>query len=282
MERKTVVISAMGGAGVGKTTACFHVACELKKRGYVTEYVPEYSKELVWEENWELLDGSLEHQIEILKEQKRRLDRLVGKVDFIVTDAPLLLNSVYLKDCPEKEAHKKYLLSLFNEYNNFIFVVKRDASKYEQEGRMQTLEESIEKDRAALNLLDESKLVYGVYDQMRLSDIVTNAEKVLKKLNNPKWNIVYCTIDENNTLKYDCVLPKESGEYLCTCVRCCDDKEINRYLKVLYFDKNKPCWKDSVNALSCSHNIVAWSYEKPMDSNNFMLNTNGYVTRKAI
>lgn len=183
MERKTVVISAMGGAGVGKTTACFHIACALKKKDYVVEYVPEYSKELVWDENWELLDGSYEHQKEILKEQKRRLDRLVGKVDFIVTDAPLLNNSIYLKDCPEKEDHKKYLLELFNEYDNFIFVVERDMSKYEQEGRIQTFEESVAIDGDIEKMLKDNKLYFGKYDHEHLDTVVKNAITTYKRIN---------------------------------------------------------------------------------------------------
>ena len=44
--RNTIVINAFGGPGSGKTTACFQIACELKKKGYVVEYVPEYAKEL--------------------------------------------------------------------------------------------------------------------------------------------------------------------------------------------------------------------------------------------
>jgi hypothetical protein len=182
-ERKTVVISAMGGAGCGKTTACFHIACELKKKDYVVEYVPEYSKELVWEKNWELLDGSYEHQKEILAVQKHRIDRLIGQVDFIVTDAPLLNNSIYLKDCPEKEEHKKYLLELFNEYNNFICVVKRDSSQYEQEGRIQTLEESIEIDKDIEKMLKNNKLYFGVYDHAHLDTIVSNAITTYKRVN---------------------------------------------------------------------------------------------------
>ena len=122
--RDTVVVNAFGGPGSGKTTACFYVACELKKKGYVVEYVPEYSKELVWDENWDLLDGSYEHQKQILAEQKRRIDRLVGKVDFVVTDAPILFNIIYLNDCDEKKQHMQDLLKIFSGYTNFNFLYK--------------------------------------------------------------------------------------------------------------------------------------------------------------
>lgn len=87
---KTIVINAFGGPGAGKTTACLDITSMLRKRGFVAEYVPEYAKELVWDKNFEMLDGSEKNQKNILKEQQKRMDRLMGKVDFIVTDAPLL------------------------------------------------------------------------------------------------------------------------------------------------------------------------------------------------
>lgn len=55
---KTIVINAFGGPGAGKTTACLDITSMLKKRGFVAEYVQEYAKELVWDKNFEMLDGS--------------------------------------------------------------------------------------------------------------------------------------------------------------------------------------------------------------------------------
>lgn len=172
--KETVVINAFGGPGSGKTTACFYIACELKKKGYVVEYVPEYSKELVWDENWELLDGSLEHQKEILKEQKGRIDRLIGKVDFVVTDAPILFNIIYLSEEDKKAAHMQHLLNLFKEYHNFNLFVKRDDEKFETEGRIQNLEESKQKDEEILSLLKDNRLFYGQYSHKSLNYIIPN------------------------------------------------------------------------------------------------------------
>ena len=82
---ETLVVNAFGGPGVGKTTACWHIASELKKKGIYTEYVSEYAKELVYEEKWDMLDDSMKNQTIILAEQQKRLDRLIGKVEVIVT-----------------------------------------------------------------------------------------------------------------------------------------------------------------------------------------------------
>ena len=83
---KTIVVNMFAGPGAGKTTCAWQVASELKKRGYITEYVPEYAKELVWDKNFDLLDGTLDHQKQLLEVQAHRLERLKGQVDFIVTD----------------------------------------------------------------------------------------------------------------------------------------------------------------------------------------------------
>lgn len=114
------------GPGAGKTTAAWEIASELKKRGYVTEYVPEYAKELVWDKNFELLDGSPEHQAQLLEVQTHRLERLNGQVDFIVTDSPILLNPQYLKASSRvKEAYEREVYLTFSKFTNFCVLIQR-------------------------------------------------------------------------------------------------------------------------------------------------------------
>ena len=94
--KNTIIVNLFAGTGAGKTTCAWEIASELKKRNIQAEYVPEYAKELVWDEKRELLDGSLKNQRKLFQEQNHRLARLIGKVDVVVTDAPILLNQVYL------------------------------------------------------------------------------------------------------------------------------------------------------------------------------------------
>lgn len=170
----TIVVNAFGGAGAGKTTACFYLACELKKRGYVAEYVPEYAKELVWDENLAMLDGSIPNQTQLFFEQKKRIDRLIGKVEFVVTDSPILLNGIYLKECPEKERYCANVLKIFKSYNNFNVLVQRDSTKYEQQGRIHTFSQSMEIDGKIKKMLDDNHLYYGTYTHRTLDKIVNN------------------------------------------------------------------------------------------------------------
>lgn len=145
-DKNTIVINAFAGPGAGKTTSCLEVAEKLKKQGFVTEYVQEYAKELVYDNNLIMLDGHYEHQFAILNEQMKRINRLYGKVDFIVTDSPILLNNTYLNEDKNTEVYSAYSDSvnkLYGLYNNFNYFVERDTSVFEKEGRIHNFEQSI-------------------------------------------------------------------------------------------------------------------------------------------
>ena len=180
---ETLVVNAFGGPGVGKTTACWHIASELKKKGIYTEYVSEYAKELVYEEKWDMLDDSMKNQTIILAEQQKRLDRLIGKVEVIVTDSPLLLSIIYAND--KNDEFEKMIINKFNQYNNFNLVVLRNKKQsFQQIGRKQNLEESIEKDKEIIDLLTKNNILFGTYYQSTLDVVVSNIEKTLSRIKN--------------------------------------------------------------------------------------------------
>lgn len=178
---ETLIVNAFGGPGVGKTTACWHIASELKKKGIYTEYVSEYAKELVYEEKWDMLDDSMKNQTIILAEQQKRLDRLIGKVEVIVTDSPLLLSIIYAND--KNNEFEKMIINKFNQYNNFNLVVLRNKKQsFQQIGRKQNLEESIEKDKEIIDLLTKNNILFGTYYQSTLDVVVSNIEKTLSRI----------------------------------------------------------------------------------------------------
>lgn len=178
---ETLIVNAFGGPGVGKTTACWHIASELKKKGIYTEYVSEYAKELVYEEKWDMLDDSMKNQTIILAEQQKRLDRLIGKVEVVVTDSPLLLSIIYAND--KNDEFEKMIINKFNQYNNFNLVVLRNKKQsFQQIGRKQNLEESIEKDKEIIDLLTKNNILFGTYYQSTLDVVVSNIEKTLSRI----------------------------------------------------------------------------------------------------
>ena len=156
-EKKSRIINLFGGAGAGKSTAAMELTALLKKNGFVAEYVPEYAKELVWAGDMETLDGSLIHQKQIYEEQKARVARLMGKVDFIVTDSPIILNGVYMTEgtAEDKSSYMAEVVEKFKNLgdNQINLFVNRGDKPFEQEGRIHTYEQSVEVDNELRELL---------------------------------------------------------------------------------------------------------------------------------
>ena len=226
----TLIVNIYGGPGAGKSTTALQLVAELKKLGYHADYVSEVAKELVYAKDFEHLDGTLKNQSKILSEQKRRLDIMLDNVDVAVTDSPLLLNTVYLKEnAPE---YIESVFSQYENYNNYNVVVERDLSvEFEQAGRIHNLEESIKKDGEINTLLDSHNIDYQRFDRNNLTGIL---DGIISKINDIKINESITadnTEDEDNTIvisengvsreyiieqKRDNivnVVDKESGEY---------------------------------------------------------------------
>lgn len=183
-DKNTIVINAFAGPGAGKTTSCLEVAEKLKKQGFVTEYVQEYAKELVYDNNFIMLDGHYEHQFAILNEQMKRINRLYGKVDFIVTDSPILLNNTYLNEDKSTEVYSAYSDSvnkLYGLYNNFNYFVERDTSVFEKEGRIHNLEQSIAIDNELKNMLHNNQIDFDVYTHATIDNIVRDSTIIYAK-----------------------------------------------------------------------------------------------------
>ena len=89
--KNTILINIYGGPGAGKSTTAAGVFYELKKNGYDCGLVTEMATELVYDEAFNVMND----QIYLFGEQWHRTFRMLGKVDFIVTDSPLLMNIVY-------------------------------------------------------------------------------------------------------------------------------------------------------------------------------------------
>ena len=181
---KTLVINMFAGPGAGKTTCAWIVASTLKKMGFVTEYVSEYAKELVWDKDFEKLDGSLAHQKELLAEQTHRIDRLNGQVDFIVTDSPILLNAMYLKEGTEQERsqYTDQVFEQFSSYSNFCVFIQR-GTDFEQEGRIHSLAQSQEIDRQVLDMMQHYGIYFGTYTHKTVGVIAKNCVKTYHRIN---------------------------------------------------------------------------------------------------
>jgi hypothetical protein len=150
----------------------------MKKAGYSVELVTEYAKDMVWEDRFNILDD----QLYILAKQNRRLLRLKDKVDFVITDSPLLLGLVYT-DPLYYPAFHNLVLDVWNSYRNQLLFIRRPEVGYEMVGRMQDNIQAKAIDGKILNLLDryciEYKQVQPTVVPVTMKDVVTPAADLI-------------------------------------------------------------------------------------------------------
>lgn len=171
----TRVINFFGGPGVGKTTIATGLFSLMKKLDYSVEYVSEYAKEVTWEGTNKLL----ENQLHVFAEQFRRQWRLKDKVDYIITDSPLLLSIIYLDVYNDKhkqfpphyiEATKDYIYETNELFDNINLFVNR-TKYYRTEGRNETREEAIEIDNMIFDLLNPAQ-IWNVSHDMTTQELL--------------------------------------------------------------------------------------------------------------
>ena len=131
-----IIINLLGPPGAGKSTTAAGLFHAMKLKGFQVELVTEYAKDLVYEERHNLF----EHQDYIFAKQHRRISRLKGKVDFVITDSPLIQSLQYVDDS-YPQTFKPFIREVNNLYENSTFFINR-VKPYNPNGRYQTEEES--------------------------------------------------------------------------------------------------------------------------------------------
>lgn len=154
----TTYINLFGGPGVGKSTAAAELFSWFKKRGKSVELVTEFAKDLVWEDR----QSTLEIQPYVSMKQFRNLARLKGKVDYVITDSPIIKDSVYArryaKDLPQ--AYHELLFFLHHNLGDSINILLTRNHVYETSGRYQSEDEAIDIDSELRFLLELHDIDY--------------------------------------------------------------------------------------------------------------------------
>lgn len=146
--KQTLVVNLFAGPGAGKSTGATYVFSKLKMLGIDAEYVSEFAKDKVWEENGKVFKC----QFYITGKQAYKIFRCNGKVDVLITDSPIALGAFYA----DNEILKQLCIYESKKYNNLNFFIER-KKKYNPNGRNQTEEEAKKIDKEIQELLEKEK-----------------------------------------------------------------------------------------------------------------------------
>jgi len=153
----TKIINLFGGPGTGKSSTGALLFHTFKQNNINCELVGEVAKDLVWQSRLEEL-GS---QFTVVGKQTWRINSLLGKVSYIITDSPIIMSTVYIS--PERPLLKQAIIEEFNSLqppheNINIFLTR--SKPYNPLGRLQTEQEAVQKDKEIRDLLDHTSTPY--------------------------------------------------------------------------------------------------------------------------
>jgi hypothetical protein len=148
------VINLFGQPSAGKSTTAAGLFFLMKRANINCELVTEYAKQLVWAER----QATFKDQLYLLAKQNHRLFNLEGKVDFAITDCPIILNNVYAQHY--SQLYRDFVAETFNSYDNINFFIKR-VKPYNPVGRNQTEGESDALVDVVRNVLNTYKIEYN-------------------------------------------------------------------------------------------------------------------------
>lgn len=161
--KTTKVINLFAGPSAGKSTNTHSLMGWMKEQRMNVECALEVAKDIVWRyPGYE--HEALDDQISIFASQNARIYPLIGQVDYVITDSPLLLSLVYLPTSHKKFDHYRdywennfshLVLSTYNQYDNVNYFIERGDREYLQKGRVHTEEEAVQKDEEILRMLND-------------------------------------------------------------------------------------------------------------------------------
>ncbi len=171
----TLVVNMLGGSGIGKSTVAAGLYYNMKLQHMNVELVREYVKLLAWQG---IKPGQYD-QVNIFGEQCKLEHSLYGKVDFIITDSPIVLAPIYEVfyhgDSMIEEAAIKFLNKSANNDVKQLNIVLERTKGYDQRGRYQTLEEAMAVDEMVIDFLNKNNMSYhtiGGADEERANKIL--------------------------------------------------------------------------------------------------------------
>lgn len=180
----TLVINMLGGSGIGKSTTAAGLYYQMKLNHLNVELVREYVKVLAWQG---AKIGRFD-QVNIFGEQCKLEHTLYGKVDYIVTDSPIILAPIYEifyhNDSMMEEAALKFLKKSRESGIEQLNILLKRNKPYDPKGRFQTEQEAITVDKLTLDFLNKYNIAYSVVDGpeenrvARIMELISDKQKI--------------------------------------------------------------------------------------------------------
>lgn len=165
----TKVINLLGGPGVGKSSIAALIYGKMKLQGYNVELAREVAKDWAWEGR---IPGTYD-QTYLFGAQSRVESRLYGKVDYIISESPLILSAIYelfyFEDSIIEPSIVKYLTKVKKNgilHSNYLLSRKEG---YENTGRHQTEDEAKTIDTSIVDFLNKHE-----YEYIRVTSSIDN------------------------------------------------------------------------------------------------------------
>jgi hypothetical protein len=117
---------------------------------------PEYAKEKVWERT----TAVLEDQIYVFAKQLHAIERLIGQVEVVITDSPILLALIYGKH--ESPEFRNLVTEVHNRHNTLNIFLHR-VKPYQPKGRLQDEKEAKVIDNEVWDLLNKLSVPFREY-----------------------------------------------------------------------------------------------------------------------
>lgn len=178
MKYMTKLINLFGGPGTGKSTCAAHLFSQLKMHTTIkVEMVYEYAKKLTYSKR----QHHLKQQDYVYAKQRHDIEALIGQVDYILVDSPLLLSLAYLPN-NFPQSFRIFVLEMWKEYDNINFFLKR-VKPYQTYGRNQKENEAIDLDNKIYRILLDYKIPFNIVEGCEegynkiLSEIIHNHEQ---------------------------------------------------------------------------------------------------------
>lgn len=174
----TKIINLYGGPCVGKTSSASFIHYLLKSRDINAELVREFVKGRAYDG----MEIGPYDQFYFFGKQSHYESKLYNKVDWIVTDSPVALCTVYAKkyNSPEVangvvEASKAFYKQSSSDGHEHINVLLERTKKYQQTGRFESEEEARVIDKEVEIALVADGLIYrkSTIDETSLRNLIS-------------------------------------------------------------------------------------------------------------